>query len=56
MGSTDTFDLIVIGCGPSGEKAGAQAAYFRKRIAVLERALHMGDGHGNLAGHKLREG
>ncbi|HXM96771.1 MAG TPA: Si-specific NAD(P)(+) transhydrogenase [Candidatus Dormibacteraeota bacterium] len=38
----DTFDLIVIGCGPAGEKAGAQAAYFGKRVAVIERADHMG--------------
>ncbi|HEX4543294.1 MAG TPA: Si-specific NAD(P)(+) transhydrogenase [Candidatus Acidoferrum sp.] len=42
MGSTDNFDLIVIGCGPAGEKAGAQAAYFGKRVAVIERAEHMG--------------
>src|ERR1041385_6579809 len=38
MGSTESFDLIVIGCGPAGEKAGAQAAYFGKRVAVVERA------------------
>ncbi len=42
MGSSDNFDLIVIGCGPAGEKAGAQAAYFGKRVAVIERAQHMG--------------
>src|SRR5882757_3055674 len=40
--SSDTFDLIVIGCGPAGEKAGAQASYFGKRVAVIERADHMG--------------
>src|SRR6266568_7652156 len=40
--SSDNFDLIVIGCGPAGEKAGAQAAYFGKRVAVIERAEHMG--------------
>src|SRR5207245_779159 len=40
--SGDTFDLIVIGCGPAGEKGGAQAAYFGKRVAVIERAEHMG--------------
>src|SRR6201981_2406848 len=28
----------MIGCGPAGEKAGAQAAYFGKRVAVIERA------------------
>ena len=32
------FDLIVIGSGPAGEKAGAQAAYFGKRVAVIESA------------------
>jgi len=34
----EKFDLVVIGCGPAGEKAGAQAAYFGKRVAVIERA------------------
>ena len=38
MASNDNFDLLVIGCGPAGEKAGAQAAYFGKRVAVIERA------------------
>ncbi|HLK06068.1 MAG TPA: Si-specific NAD(P)(+) transhydrogenase [Candidatus Acidoferrum sp.] len=38
MSPSDFFDLIVIGCGPAGEKAGAQAAYFGKRVAVIERA------------------
>ncbi len=42
MVSNDNFDLIVIGCGPGGEKAGAQAAYFGKRVAVIERASHPG--------------
>jgi NAD(P) transhydrogenase len=40
--ANDNFDLIVIGCGPGGEKAGAQAAYFGKRVAVIERAPYMG--------------
>jgi len=42
VASGDNFDFIVIGCGPAGEKAGAQAAYFGKRVAVIERAPHMG--------------
>jgi NAD(P) transhydrogenase len=42
VASSDSFDLMVIGCGPAGEKAGAQAAYFGKRVAVIERAEHMG--------------
>jgi len=40
--SNDSFDLIVIGCGPAGEKAGAQAAYFGKRVAIVERASAVG--------------
>jgi NAD(P) transhydrogenase len=35
---SEEFDLVIIGCGPAGEKAGAQAAYFGKRVAVIERA------------------
>jgi NAD(P) transhydrogenase len=38
----DAFDLVVIGCGPAGEKAAAQAAYFGKRVVVVERAEHPG--------------
>jgi NAD(P) transhydrogenase len=40
--SIEDFDLIVIGCGPAGEKAGAQAAYFGKRVAVIESAEFVG--------------
>ncbi|MGC0773412.1 MAG: FAD-dependent oxidoreductase, partial [Candidatus Acidiferrum sp.] len=42
MATSENFDLIVIGCGPAGEKAGAQAAYFGKRVAVIERAPDVG--------------
>jgi NAD(P) transhydrogenase len=38
----DRYDLIVIGSGPAGEKGAAQAAYFGKRVALLERAAHVG--------------
>ena len=31
------FDLIVIGAGPAGEKGAAQAAYFKKKVAIVER-------------------
>ncbi|HEY5609592.1 MAG TPA: Si-specific NAD(P)(+) transhydrogenase [Thermoanaerobaculia bacterium] len=31
------YDLIVIGSGPAGEKGAAQAAYFGKRVALVER-------------------
>jgi len=40
--SPDSFDLIVIGCGPAGEKAAAQAGYFGKRVALIERAVEFG--------------
>src|SRR6266540_2565430 len=36
------FDLVVIGSGPAGEKGAAQAAYFGKRVAVIERAAYVG--------------
>jgi NAD(P) transhydrogenase len=39
---TENFDLIVVGSGPAGEKGGAQAAYFGKRVALVERAPHLG--------------
>ncbi|MCC6524064.1 MAG: FAD-binding protein, partial [Polyangiaceae bacterium] len=36
------FDLLVIGSGPAGEKGAAQAAYFDKRVAVIEKAAEPG--------------
>lgn len=36
--SADRFDMLVVGAGPAGEKAAAQAAYFGKRVAVVDRA------------------
>lgn len=35
---SDHFDLIVIGAGPAGEKGAAQAAYFGKKVCVIEKA------------------
>jgi NAD(P) transhydrogenase len=40
--SLESFDLVVIGSGPAGEKGAAQAAYFGKRVAVIERAPNLG--------------
>jgi NAD(P) transhydrogenase len=34
----DHYDLVVIGAGPAGEKGAAQAAYFGKRVCIVERA------------------
>jgi NAD(P) transhydrogenase len=33
----ESFDLVVIGSGPAGEKGAVQAAYFGKRVALIER-------------------
>jgi NAD(P) transhydrogenase len=35
---SEHFDLVVIGAGPAGEKGAAQAAYFGKRVCIIERA------------------
>ncbi|MBS1198707.1 MAG: FAD-dependent pyridine nucleotide-disulfide oxidoreductase [Proteobacteria bacterium] len=37
MSITKPYDLIVIGAGPAGEKGAAQAAYFGKRVAIIEK-------------------
>lgn len=39
---TERFDLVVIGAGPAGEKAGAQAAYFGKSVAIVDRRAEPG--------------
>ena len=39
---TDDFDLVVIGSGPAGEKAGAQAAYHGHKVALVERSRWVG--------------
>jgi NAD(P) transhydrogenase len=38
----ERFDMVVIGSGPAGEKGAAQAAYFGKRVAVVEHAPRPG--------------
>src|SRR5260370_17477654 len=32
------YDLVVIGGGPAGEKGAAQAAYFGKKVAIVEQS------------------
>ena len=39
---SERYDLIVIGAGPAGEKGAAQAAYFGKRVCLIERAPRPG--------------
>jgi NAD(P) transhydrogenase len=36
------YDLVVIGSGPAGEKGAAQAAYFGKKVVLVERAPSLG--------------
>src|SRR5207245_7376495 len=58
MPATYDYDLIVIGSGPAGEKGAAQAAYFGKRVALVERAPHLGGAGintGTLPSKTLRE-
>ncbi|MCB9596587.1 MAG: Si-specific NAD(P)(+) transhydrogenase [Sandaracinaceae bacterium] len=52
------YDLVVIGSGPAGEKAAAQAAYFHKRVLVVEREPEPGGAAvhtGTLPSKTLRE-
>lgn len=34
--ATSHYDLVILGAGPAGEKAAAQAAYYKKRVLVIE--------------------
>jgi NAD(P) transhydrogenase len=55
---SDKFDLIVIGSGPAGEKGAAQAAYFGKTVALVEREPVLGGAAANtgtLPSKTLRE-
>jgi NAD(P) transhydrogenase len=55
---SERFDLVVIGAGPAGEKGAAQAAYFGKRVAVIECAPEPGGAAvhtGTLPSKTLRE-
>jgi len=36
------YELLVIGSGPAGEKGAAQAAYFGKRVALVEKSPVLG--------------
>jgi NAD(P) transhydrogenase len=38
----ERYDLVTIGAGPAGEKGAAQAAYFGKRVAVVDRLRNPG--------------
>jgi NAD(P) transhydrogenase len=52
------YDLVVMGSGPAGEKGAAQAAYFGKRVAIVEKEPHFGGAAANtgtLPSKTLRE-
>ncbi|HWW60470.1 MAG TPA: Si-specific NAD(P)(+) transhydrogenase [Thermoanaerobaculia bacterium] len=52
------YDLIVIGSGPAGEKGAAQAAWFGKRVALIERDAVLGGASvntGTIPSKTLRE-
>ena len=53
-----SYDLIVLGSGPAGEKGAAQAAYFGKHVAMVECAEQLGGAStntGTLSSKTLRE-
>ncbi|MBI3827878.1 MAG: Si-specific NAD(P)(+) transhydrogenase [Planctomycetes bacterium] len=53
-----SYDLVVIGSGPAGEKGAAQAAYFGKKVALIERENVLGGAAANtgtLPSKTLRE-
>ncbi len=56
--SSRYFDLIVIGSGPSGEKGAAQAAYFGKKVLLIEQNERLGGAcihSGTIPSKTLRE-
>ena len=58
MTAMERFDLVVIGSGPAGEKGAVQAAYFGKRVALVEKAETVGGAcvhTGTLPSKTLRE-
>src|SRR5437899_6423541 len=53
-----SYDLVVIGSGPAGEKGAAQAAYFGKKVALIEKEPVLGGAcanTGTLPSKTLRE-
>lgn len=43
----ENYDLIVVGSGPAGEKGAAQAAYFGKKVALVEKMMFLGGAAAN---------
>src|SRR5690349_16064900 len=58
MTGPNAYDLVILGAGPAGEKAAAQAAYFRKKVLVVETEAEPGGAAvhtGTLPSKTLRE-
>jgi NAD(P) transhydrogenase len=58
MSDIEQFDLVVIGSGPAGEKGAVQAAYFGKRVGMVEKSETVGGAcvhTGTLPSKTLRE-
>src|SRR5262249_21989419 len=56
--TVEAYDLVSLGAGPAGEKGAAQAAYFGKSVAVVERAPYVGGSginRGGVPSKTLRE-
>jgi len=55
---SESYDYVVIGGGPAGEKGAVAAAYFGKKVCVIEREPHLGGAcvnTGTLPSKTLRE-
>src|SRR3954454_11603612 len=53
-----SYDLVIIGSGPAGEKGATQAAYFGKKVALIEKEPFLGGAAANtgtLPSKTLRE-
>jgi NAD(P) transhydrogenase len=58
VAAADAYDLVVIGSGPAGEKGAALAAYFGRRVALVERDDRPGGApvnRGGIPAKSLRE-
>ena len=58
MNDSHSFDIIIIGSGPGGQKAAIQAAKAGKRVAVIEKGIDVGGEclfHGTIPSKTFRE-